>query len=277
VIDDTRLYYACEEGILVAREIMTGKEVWNFKYQDSTASEPAVSEDLIVFQTGTGTIFCLNKSDGTLNWISKQPGRYNLSMLGASQPLIIGDRVYLGLLDGFVAEFKLGDGSLVWKQKAFKRPIVADVDYKLVAYRDTISASSPEGVCAISKNTGKVFWCVKKDLAGDSAQEQDFIYSMTKDRNLLVIDKITGIVEKKLKLKKPILEKWEPERLLWISKDDKRLILVLSGSVWEWNPEKKEPERIIKFPDKTMKRAEIQGDRLYLINSQGYLISRELE
>jgi len=275
-LDDTNLYYACAEGILISRNLQDGKENWRFKYQDSSASIPGFSPDLLIFQSGSGMIFFLNKAEGSLKSISKQTGRTSLSMLGASPPLVNGASVYLGLLDGWVAELKLEDGSLVWEKQIFNRPIVSDIDNELAADRDTIYAASIQGVCALSKKSGKVFWCVNKDLAGDIAQDQDFIYAITRDQELLIIDKIAGIVEKKIPLKKSILEKWYPEKLLWISKDEDRMIWITNSGVWELKPNPEKPNQIMNFAN-PIRAGQIYGNRLYLINSKGYLISKDMK
>ncbi len=262
---------------MISRSLEDGKENWRFKYPDAMASRPGFSPDRLVFQTGSGVVFCLDQADGSPKWISKQAGRHELSMLGAGRPLIIGDKVYLGMLDGFMVALKLDDGGLVWKKEVFTRPITSDIDYQPLADEETIYAGSLEGVCALSRVSGKVFWCVKQDLAGDYALDPESVYALTKDKQLLVIDKITGVVDQKLPLKKSLLEKWDPDKLLWMSKDEQRLTLVLAGSVWEWKADAEAPKRVILYPDRTMRAAELQGDRLYLITSKGYLVSRELK
>jgi len=275
-IDDSNLYYACANGTLMARSIKTGEDVWRFKYSDSVASLPAFAQDRLVFQTGSGMVYCLNKADGALRWISRHQGRTRLSIMGASQPLIIGDRVYLGLVDGFVAELKMDDGSLVWKKEVFSRTFISDIDYQLVADQDTLYASSLDGICALSKNTGKVFWCVKENIAGDYVQDDEYIYAMSKEKQLMMINKITGMVEKRIQIPKTILAKWELEKILALTKNQDKLILVSSRRVLEIKAGEEKPRQILRFRE-PVRAGVIFGDRLFLLSPKGEMFSRGLK
>ncbi len=275
-IYNANLYYGCAQGVLISRKLEDGKENWRYQFQDSIASRPAFSSDLIVFQSGSGMIFFLNQADGSLKYIARQGGRTSLSMLGASQPMISEDRVYLGMLDGNVLELKLADAALGWKAQIFSRRIVSDVDYSLVADRDTLYAGALPGLCALSRNTGKIFWCVKDELEGDFSQDQQSLYALNKDWEILVIDKITGVVDKRIPLKKSFIQKWKQEKLLDAEIRDQKLILVTSLSVWQMDTQTQQVKKIMSFPEPT-RSAKIQGDRLFILNAKGYLIAKDLK
>ena len=276
-LDENQIFYACKEGELLALGQNTGKESWKIKFYDSIAGSPRTNDQLVIFQTGNGAIFALDKKTGTIKWVTRENSRYTLSLIGASQPLIIAEKVYVGLSDGTLTVFNIHNRDLIWKKRLFDRPVISDLDFNLMADDDQIYASSREGICAISKTTEKIFWCLNEQLITNPAMDQNFIYALNADNQFIFIDKSVGTIEGKfeLNLKKP--EKFENEQFVGIFPvDQEKIIFVLSNyHLWKIDPSTNSIQLFKKFRKKIVK-AQTMNQNLFLLSSNGKLIIIEL-
>ena len=271
-LDYNQIFFACKEGELLALDQDTGKENWKFRFYDSVAGKPETNEQLVIFQTGNGAIFALDKKTGNIKWVARENSRYTLSLMGASQPLIIAEKVYVGLSDGTLAVFNVHNGDLIWKKRLFDRPVISDLDLNLLADNDQIYASSQEGICAISKTTDKTFWCLNEQIIANPSIDQKFIYALNSDNQLCLIDKSVGTIEGKfeLNLKKP--KKFENEQFVGIFPISPKNVLVLSNHhLWNIDPSTSTIQLFKKFRKKIVK-GQALNQKLFLLSSNGCLI-----
>jgi len=262
--------YACENGEMVALDLENGKQLWKFAFNDSVASAPAFHEEVLIFQTGDGRVIALNRQDGKIKWLARQASRHNLSLRAAGRPLVIENVVYVGMADGNFAALKLDNGDLVWKRRFFDQPITADLDFPLLADDKAVYASSIEGLCAISRASGKNYWCLDEQLALGPAQDENSIYALNTANEVLVVDKLAGVVNKRIRVKESALAKAERERPLALFKNDQGLIALFSTKMVRLKQPDYSAKRAKTFLV-PVERADLSGKTLYLLNSQGYL------
>ena len=269
--DSEKLFYACADGTLVALDLANGKLFWKLTFKDTVASMPAIVDKLVILQTGIGKVFAVDKDTGVPQWIAKSPGQRNLSMRDAGQPLVAGKTVYLGMSEGVVVALELEDGELLWKRKIFERPITSDIDFQLLYDKKYgVFAASREGIASLSENGGKVYWNVDEQIACSPAQNDDSIFAINTAKELLVIDKLLGTVDKRIEIKKPFMAKWEFERPLGVFVDNQKIYALFSDELWQMDPQKATATKIKSFSNMVQKGAISQG-RLLAISSQGYL------
>jgi outer membrane protein assembly factor BamB len=271
VIDSEKVFFACGNGTLMSLGLADGKQAWKFKFQDSVVSRPAVSDQSVIFQTGTGKVFSLDKNSGGVQWIAKSPVRRGLSLRDAGQPLVVGSTIYLGMGDGTVAALALEDGRLLWKKKIFERPITSDIDFNLLYDKKYgFFAASREGIASISGNGGKVYWTIDESIVCNPVQDQESVFAVNSDNELLVIDKLLGTVEKRVQIKKPYFAKWEFERPIGIFLENQKIYAVITDALWQIDPEKATAKKVKGFAN-WVQKAELANGRLYAISSNGYL------
>lgn len=271
VFDSEKLYYSCENGNLVALSLADGKQLWKLSHQDSVASRPAILEQALILQTGTGKVFSIDKNTGVVQWIAKQPGRFNLTLRGAAQPLVIGKTIFLGMADGVVSALELEDGELLWKRKVFERAITSDIDFPLLYDKKYgIFAASREGVASLNEVSGKVYWNLHEEIVCSPAQNDSSIFALNIANELLVIDKLMGTAEKRIEIKKALLARWEFERPLGVFWDNQKIFALFTDAIWQIDPENGSVKKLRNFSNPVQKGTIDQG-KLYVITAKGYL------
>jgi len=274
-LDEQMVYYPCENGQYLALESATGKQLWKYDFADSVASPAAIGEDFIIFQTGDGRVFSLNKSDGSLKWLARQTARYNLSLRPAGAPLILDRVIYLGMADGVFAALNVESGDLIWKRRIFERPITSDIDFPLIYDDQAIYASSREGICSVSRTSGKNYWCLDEQLALAPAQDADAIYALSTADELLIIDKLAGKALKRIAIEQSGLAKFECQNPLLVLPDQEDVLIVFSNKIIRIQPQSEKP-KLVRFFTRLIQSAEFLNQKLYLISSKGLLILTEI-
>ena len=269
-----KFFYPCQEGIMVCGELESGEELWRFEFKDSSASTPAVREEFLVFQTGQGWVYALNKDSGELVWIQRlNIGGNRLSLLGASQPVIDENRVFIASRLGVIASFELKTGEILWKKEVFKDYLLSDLDYPLLSDSKTIYPVSGVGICALSKKTGNVFWSVKEPVLASAKISSGYIYLLNQDFELLKIDAQVGLVEERIDLSEK--KKLAHQKLLEIFPLERNIVFITSSRIYSFEPASEELKLIKKYPGRGQK-AWLEKGKIYLLSSKGYLLEISL-
>jgi outer membrane protein assembly factor BamB/orotate phosphoribosyltransferase len=105
VISDGCIYFGCDEGVFHALEVVTGKEIWNYKIPFGTVgktifSTPSVYQNLVLFGAYDGNLYALDKETGKRAWVFMEA-----DWIGSS-PCIAEDldMVFIGLEFGLFAK-----------------------------------------------------------------------------------------------------------------------------------------------------------------------------
>ena len=266
--DENYVYYACQNGILIKQDLFSSEIIWQFKFFDSTASTPAISEKFVVFQTGSGKIYCLNKSSGELCWLYRTGATGKLSLRGASQPLIDQNRVYVGGREGNLLCFQLESGKLIWKQKILKPSVLSDLDFQLLSDQTTIYASAKTGIAGVSKKSGKVFWTLDEELKTKPSLDLAKIYLLNQSNELLVVDSQVGLI-----LKRIPVERLKKEKPLGVFTRNGKVFILTRQKIFKLIGENL---KLIKnYPGKGAV-AYLAKDKFYILNSKGYLLTVKL-
>jgi len=271
VADQQKIFYACDNGQMIAVDLEQGKLAWKFEFQDSVASKPALSAENIFFVTGDGRAFALNKNDGSIRWVQRLAGRYGLSLRAAGQPLLTPNALYLGLGDGTVAAIDPENGDLIWKKRIFEQSIQSAVSFPMLFDANGVYPSSRQGVCALSTTSSMLFWCLNEELAIEPVQYQNSIYALNTTNGLLKIDKIAGIVDQRIQLKKSRWrEKFEYQKPLLIFTIGPELRVLFTDKIMKIDPKTGKGRKMKTFR-KPIERGLFSGGKLYLLSSSGYL------
>jgi outer membrane protein assembly factor BamB len=119
IIAGNRMFVTRNDGLVVALNRTTGKEVWKRDMGYLAASSPAYG-DKKVFVTilerskgaRAGRVAAFRARDGKLVWSRRLRSR------SESSPLYVDRRLYFGAEDGTVYAIRAGDGSVQWKFRA---------------------------------------------------------------------------------------------------------------------------------------------------------------
>jgi len=238
VVNQGRVYAVDRFGWLRCLDVATGKTLWDKRYDMHFSAGPTVADGLILIGTSDAQVLALRESDGTLLWrapvsseVLAPPVRGGgkvvvqtvdghvfglrdddgtrvwvhdrtvpvLTLRGTSQPLIVGERVFVGFASGKLVALALLDGKLLWdsgvavaKGRSELERMV-DVDSRLLSADGVVYAVSYQGkIAAFAQDSGRNLWArdmsafVGMTLAGNQ------LFVTDADGHLWALDRETG-------------------------------------------------------------------------------------
>jgi len=116
---DGKVYIGSDDHKLYCLDAYTGSKIWDFKTGYWVGASPAVVDDRVYTGADDGNIYCLNATTGVEIWTTPAGGLFDEIMMpqelqSRSSPIVVGDRVYVGALDGKVYCLRTSDGNVEW-------------------------------------------------------------------------------------------------------------------------------------------------------------------
>lgn len=128
-LKDGLLYFAAYEGDVFALDTESGVLSWRFDSVDgSIVDGPAVAGGRVIFGTTEGRLYVLTDEG------QPAPGWEGGKDVGEpiwATPVVDGENVYVGTMEGSVLAYRLGDGSALWDE-----PFEADAAVPTLAMLD---------------------------------------------------------------------------------------------------------------------------------------------
>ncbi|WP_245563141.1 outer membrane protein assembly factor BamB [Nevskia ramosa] len=188
------------DGDVIALKRADGKEAWRHRLLSEVVAAPVASGDIVVVRSVDGRQFGLSVADGSRVW-NFDRAEPNLTLRGLSKPLILGNRVYIGLDSGKLVALNLADGVPAWEQNLSvptgrsELERLTDVDADLLAADNGIYAVSyGNDIALIDPVAGESRWRRSiKSYTGMSADDAH-LYVTDNDGLLWSLDADTGAV-----------------------------------------------------------------------------------
>lgn len=98
---------------ICALDVLTGEEIWTREYPCFTSGCATYSQERLFVPFYLGPLVCLNGENGDVIWESFEA----MSGFWDSSPVISGNELYIGGIDGCLHSFSVSDGSLNWEYK----------------------------------------------------------------------------------------------------------------------------------------------------------------
>ena len=165
VVVDGAVYFGSWDTKLYAMSATSGEILWSYYTGDPISTSPAVADGIVYVGTGT-THYALSADDGNLLW-SYQAGA-NVSEF---TPLVVGDVVYAGSLDGHVAALDATTGGLLWDKEVGEEfcsgPAAAGNECRVLLSPPAVAGESmylgtDQGtIIALHARTGDLLWQFK--------------------------------------------------------------------------------------------------------------------
>jgi outer membrane protein assembly factor BamB len=144
VIHDNVVYTTCEDGVLYAIDLATGKSRWTYDQPELMQSTPSVCGDTVYAGDDLGVMHAVELETGKPRWTFSTQGQI-ISAVSCSEKILV-----FGSYDGFVYALR-PDGTLLWKFETAGRvhgtPAIAD--------GRVIAAGCDEYLHVIDLKTGK--------------------------------------------------------------------------------------------------------------------------
>lgn len=194
------LLVGTRDGRLLALSSADGHKLWQANVDSQVIAPPAAYTGIAVVRTLDGRVVAYDLDTGNRLWTIERSVP-NLTLRGASSPVITGGRVYAGLDNGEVIALDLDTGRQYWEQ-AIALPTgstelerLVDIDAELQVVDNTLYAVSVGGkLAALSLNSGRVRW--KQDIASATgiAFSPKLVFTTDLDGVVHAVNRRTGAV-----------------------------------------------------------------------------------
>lgn len=187
-----------ENGQVIALDSSDGKERWRTQLSSEVLALSKVRHGVIVARTSDSTIHALDIGDGSVAWRASRSSP-PLTLLGASQPKVVGSAVLVGFDDGKLVAFSLLDGEERWRatvsfpsgRSELER--IADIDGDIAYQDDVVYAANFNGrTVAVDMLTGRVKWA--RDLPSHTGlvADESRVYVIGTNDSVWALDRMTG-------------------------------------------------------------------------------------
>ncbi|HET7650118.1 MAG TPA: outer membrane protein assembly factor BamB [Gammaproteobacteria bacterium] len=190
---------AATDGTVLAVDAASGKQLWRVNVAAEVLASPAVSDSAVVLHTTDGRVIALAPDSGQKLWnVSREPPK--LSLRGSSAPLIVGNRVYVGLNSGKLLALNLADGNQRW-EATVATPSGSDELSRLVDLDGLVSyaagnlfAVTYQGkVAEISPDTGELLWSREMSSYTGVSADSQYAYVSDVHGGVWALNKDTGV------------------------------------------------------------------------------------
>ena len=116
---DGKVYIGSHDHNWYCLDAYTGKKIWNFTVGFRVMSSAAVVGGRVFTGADDGYIYCINATTGAQIW-KKDAGGLKTNIIfpqewqPRSSPIVVGNRLYVGALDGKVYCLSTSDGDVLW-------------------------------------------------------------------------------------------------------------------------------------------------------------------
>lgn len=196
--DSETVFAGSQAGTAVALDAKTGKIKWISALGTEVLAVSKASQGRVVFRTIDGKLHGLNSADGEVVW-QRQQRTPQLSIYGASVPIIVDKGVIAGFDNGKLAAYSVLSGKPIWEvtlsvpKGSSDLEQLVDIDGRLKPLGNALFASNNNGrIAGINMGDGKVGWAkVFSSITGADATENG-VFSADEKGHIWKINPRTG-------------------------------------------------------------------------------------
>ncbi len=196
--DNARLFVTTRDGEVVALSKDDGSELWRATLSSESLSPVQSGNGLAIVQTIDGKLAALSSQDGSLRWIydAQLP---SLTLRGTSQPLFIGQRIYLGLANGKLLALDAANGEPLWEtrvalpQGKTELERIVDIDGAIVEDDGLLYVTSYQGrIACVSARDGRILWAKELSSFHGAVKDEERLFTSDSDDAVVAHDLRSG-------------------------------------------------------------------------------------
>ncbi len=196
--DDTRLFVTTRDGEAIALSQDDGRLLWRATLTSESLSPIQAGNGLALAQTIDGKLAALSSLDGSLRWVydAQLP---SLTLRGTSQPLFIGQRIYLGLANGKLLALDAANGESLWEtrvalpQGKTELERIVDIDGAMIEDDGLLYVTSYQGrMASVSARDGRTLWAKALSSFHGAVKEEGRLFTSDADDAVVAHDVRSG-------------------------------------------------------------------------------------
>lgn len=176
LILDDKVIFGSKDGSLYALNKANGSTVWKYNTAGEIISSAAANKEQVVFSSTDGNIYSISQKFGKKKWLHLASHKMN------TNPVVFHDKVFFGDADGMFYCLSADNGALLWKIH-----INGNILPHPTVDKTTIYIATGTELLAIDLRSGRQNWKVgipklaraNVHLSGDNVILYDFIDSIT--------------------------------------------------------------------------------------------------
>lgn len=200
-LDRGNVFFGGGDGFFYSVNAENGRVNWRYEVKNPQISTPTVSAGRVFITTSDDVVYAFDAGTGKWLWHYRRRTSPFSTIQGASQPLVDGNEVLVGLTDGFLVSLTLADGQLKWEKKLHQGTKFTDVDAHPVLEEGVLYVPSYDGALyALKRQGGEIIW---RFDAGGSKQvliDGDRLYFPSSDGTIYALQKSNAKVLWKFEL-----------------------------------------------------------------------------
>lgn len=179
---EEHLIYGSTDGRVYSRHTMTGELNWSIDLQSSVETAPSISKGRAYFHLRNHKIVCLDAGTGKIIWSYKRSVPYTTTIQRASRPLVLDDRVVVGMADGFLVAIHPEEGNILWETLLTRSSKFVDVDADPLLLDGLILAGPLTGpLSLVDPKSGVVRRTMNYKISRAPLYDENFVYLGTMD------------------------------------------------------------------------------------------------
>lgn len=193
-----KLYLGSPNAEVLALNSEDGSVVWREAVSSEVLSAPKQTGDVVVVHSIDGNIVGLDASNGNLIWTFTRQVPI-LTLRGTGSPLIVEDRVIIGLSSGKLVALSALDGRVVWEsvisvpQGRSELERIVDIDGALRYDNGTIYVVGFQGrVAAVTIESGRLLWTRDMSSFLGLNIDENNLYVTDADGRIWALDRNNG-------------------------------------------------------------------------------------
>lgn len=193
------IFVGTQDGEVIALDELSGEFKWRKRLTSEVLAPPKANLGIVVARTSDGRMAGLSAEDGSVLW-NYQRSVPLLSLRGASEPVLVDDKVIAGYANGKLVALSVFDGKVIWeKSVAVSRgrteiDRLVDIDSVPVIKYGIVYVVAYHGrVVAIDLDTGREYWAREMSSRSGLDVEPDVaVYISDESSHVWAIQDATG-------------------------------------------------------------------------------------
>ncbi|MGB1310242.1 MAG: PQQ-binding-like beta-propeller repeat protein [Leucothrix sp.] len=196
--NEATVFVGSREGTALAIDAKTGRTQWIAALGTEVLAVSPAAQGRAVFRTIDGKLHGLDSASGEVMW-QRQQRTPQLSIYGASVPIIVDKGVIAGFDNGRLAAYSLQSGGPIWEvtlsapKGSSELDQLVDIDGRLKPLGNALFASNNNGrIAGINMGNGSVGWAkVFSSISGADANKNG-VFSADEKGHIWKINPLTG-------------------------------------------------------------------------------------
>jgi outer membrane protein assembly factor BamB len=189
-VDKGSVYFGGGDGFLYSVNLENGRVNWRYEVRNPLISRPTISGGRLFVTTSDDTVYAFDAGTGKWLWHYRRRSSQAATIMGASEPLVDGNEVLVGLSDGFLVSLSVEEGQLKWERKLHQGTKFTNVNAHPVLENGIVYVPSYDGsLYALKRTGGEVLWRFDTGGSKEVILEDGRIYLPSTDGNIYALQK----------------------------------------------------------------------------------------